>query len=69
MGQNQCAKGRTNRASGTIKQGVAESHSYTHTKCTYILMYLYTERTDIPIYLTFTMGRVIYLKTTVFTFK
>ena len=47
-------------------QGVAELYNYVCTEYTYILIYLYTKRTNI---LNFTIEEFIYLKTAVFTFR
>ena len=50
-------------------RGVAKLCNYIYTKHTHVLIYLCTERTDVPTYSTFTIGGVIYLKTAVFTFR
>ena len=50
LDQDQYARGRTNKTSETIGQGVAELYSYIYTKHTHILMHLYTKCTDILIY-------------------
>ena len=47
LGQNQYARGRTNKASETIGRGVAELYNYIYTEHTHVLIYLCTERTDI----------------------
>ena len=43
-------KYRTNKTSGTIGQGVAELRNYIYTECIYILIYLHTKHTDVPMY-------------------
>ena len=57
LGKNQYVQGGTDRASRIIGQEVAKSYSHAYTKCTHVLIYLYTERTDILTYWTFTIGR------------
>ena len=50
-------------------RGVAELRGYARTERTHVLTYLCTERTDVLIYSTFTIGGVMYLKTAVLTFN
>ena len=50
LGQDQCAGYRINKTSKIIGQGVAKSHNYIYTEYTYILIYLYTKHTDVPMY-------------------
>ena len=66
LGQDQYTGCRTNKTNKTIGRGVAELRNYTHTKHTYVLIYLCTKRTDVP---NFTIEEFMYLKTAVFTFR
>ena len=50
LGQDQCARCRTDKTSGTIGQGVAELYNYIYTEHTYILIYLRTKHTDVLMY-------------------
>ena len=57
------------KISKTIGWGIAKLYNYIYTERTHILIYLYIGHTDVPTYLTITIGRSYIFKYIVFTIR